>query len=88
MCHSSSSQVFVHGNGLKASVVAIVIPDPDNAVSWCAAHGFDGSYEEICGSDDANKLILNDMITSGKQRGLKAFELVKRWCGKALSLFL
>jgi len=72
--------VFVHGNSLKSSIVGIVVPDPDVAVSWCASKGITGSYEEICASPEAKGVILEDMHAIGKKRGLKTFELVKTSC--------
>jgi len=69
-------QVFVHGESLKSTLVSIVVPDPETLESWCSSRGVNGNYENLLTNEKVNKLILDDMCTVGKQKGLKAFELV------------
>lgn len=71
-------QVFIHGESLKASLVAIVVPDQENFVSWCAGKRLNGTYKELCKNPQANKLVLEDMIAVGKLRHLLGFELPKK----------
>ena len=73
----STLQVYVYGESLKATLVAIVVPDPDSIVGWCKSRGIDVTYEEICGSEAAAKLILEEMNEVGRRNGLHSFELVK-----------
>ncbi|CAK8672753.1 unnamed protein product [Clavelina lepadiformis] len=74
----SVAQVFLHGESLKASLVAIVIPDPEMLVMWCSGKGVKGSYEELCTKEKVKKLILDDLCAVGKKRGLHSFELPKK----------
>ena len=69
-------QVFIYGYSLKSSLVAIVVPDPDTFVNWCASNGEKGTYDDLCCNEKVNKLVLDDMVKVGKSRGLKSFELV------------
>jgi len=73
------AQLFVHGESLKTSLVAIVIPDKavlSDEVS--KKFGLTNlSMEEMCKCEDVKKLIMDDMIKKGKESGLHSFEQVK-----------
>nr|CAB3219799.1 long-chain-fatty-acid--CoA ligase 1 [Phallusia mammillata] len=71
-------QAFVYGESLKATLIAIVIPDPEALCAWCSSKGENGSYEELCGKESVNKLILDDICALGKLRGLHSFEIPKK----------
>ncbi|CAL8264333.1 unnamed protein product [Lota lota] len=72
------SQVFVHGDSLQACLVAVVVPDPDFLCDWVNKYlGLKGSYLELCGRQEVKAAILDDLLTIGKQGGLKSFEQVK-----------
>uniref|UniRef100_A0A7M4EXN0 long-chain-fatty-acid--CoA ligase n=1 Tax=Crocodylus porosus TaxID=8502 RepID=A0A7M4EXN0_CROPO len=74
---SPVSQVFVHGESLRCSVVGIVIPDPETLEGFARKLGIKGSYEEICKNLEVKNAILEDMVKLGKEAGLKSFEQVK-----------
>uniref|UniRef100_A0A674B834 long-chain-fatty-acid--CoA ligase n=1 Tax=Salmo trutta TaxID=8032 RepID=A0A674B834_SALTR len=44
------AQVFVHGDSLQASLVAIVVPDPEVLPGFAQKLGVQGSHEELCKS--------------------------------------
>uniref|UniRef100_A0A8C6XP47 Long-chain-fatty-acid--CoA ligase n=1 Tax=Naja naja TaxID=35670 RepID=A0A8C6XP47_NAJNA len=71
------AQVFVHGESLQAFLIGIVVPDPDTLVTWAKKKGLGGSYEELCKNKDLKKYILEDMLKTGKEFGLKSFEQIK-----------
>uniref|UniRef100_A0A6Q2XR94 Long-chain-fatty-acid--CoA ligase n=1 Tax=Esox lucius TaxID=8010 RepID=A0A6Q2XR94_ESOLU len=71
------AQVFVHGDSLQASLVAIVVPDAEVMPSFAAKLGVQGSMEELCKSQAIKKAILSDMVKLGREAGLKSFEQVK-----------
>ncbi|XP_032079500.1 long-chain-fatty-acid--CoA ligase 1 isoform X2 [Thamnophis elegans] len=71
------AQVFVYGESLKAFLIGIVVPDPDILVIWAKKKGLGGSYEELCKNKDLKKYILEDMLKTGKEFGLKSFEQIK-----------
>ncbi|XP_006022878.1 long-chain-fatty-acid--CoA ligase 5 [Alligator sinensis] len=74
---SPVSQVFVHGESLRCSVVGIVIPDPETLPEFAGKLGIKGSYEEICKNLEVKNAILEDMVKLGREAGLKSFEQVK-----------
>lgn len=70
-------QVFVHGESLRSSLVAVVVPDADVLPSFAAKLGVKGSFEELCQNQAIKEAILQDMQKLGKESGLKSFEQVK-----------
>ncbi|XP_044589098.1 long-chain-fatty-acid--CoA ligase 5 isoform X1 [Cotesia glomerata] len=70
-------QVFVHGESLKSCVVAIVIPDVDVVKCWALENKIPGTLSVLCANPDVKKLIHEDMLTWGREAGLKSFEQVK-----------
>lgn len=71
------AQVFVHGDGLQAFLVGIVVPDPEVVPEWANKWNLKGSYEELCKSQALKDAILANMLKVGKEAGLKTFEQVK-----------
>uniref|UniRef100_A0A096LUX9 Arachidonate--CoA ligase n=1 Tax=Poecilia formosa TaxID=48698 RepID=A0A096LUX9_POEFO len=74
---SPVAQVFVHGDSLQSSLVAIVVPDADVLPGFAKSLGIQGSIEELCKSTEVKKAIITDMTKLGREAGLKSFEQVK-----------
>lgn len=70
-------QVFVHGESLKSTVVAVVVPEVDSLKTWARANGIPGTLSVLCADPDVKTLILDDITALGKGAGLKSFEQVK-----------
>ncbi|CAH0564044.1 unnamed protein product [Brassicogethes aeneus] len=70
-------QLFVHGESLKSCIIAIVVPDVDVIKCWASENGISGTFSVLCNHPEVKQLILDDMITKGKDAGLKSFEQVK-----------
>ncbi|XP_036120423.1 long-chain-fatty-acid--CoA ligase 5 isoform X1 [Molossus molossus] len=70
-------QVFVHGESLRSSLVAVVVPDPEVLPAFAANLGAKGSLEELCQNQTVKEAILEDLQKIGKEGGLKSFEQVK-----------
>lgn len=70
-------QVFVYGESLKSCIVGIVVPDVEVVKSWAHENKIPGTLSVLCNNKEVKNLILNDMITKGKEAGLKSFEQVK-----------
>ncbi|XP_024145518.1 long-chain-fatty-acid--CoA ligase 1a isoform X1 [Oryzias melastigma] len=71
------AQIFVHGDSLQACLVGIVVPDPDFLPIWGQKKGFEGTYSDLCKNKDVKAAILEDILTLGKEAGLKSFEQVR-----------
>uniref|UniRef100_A0A665T9V3 Long-chain-fatty-acid--CoA ligase n=1 Tax=Echeneis naucrates TaxID=173247 RepID=A0A665T9V3_ECHNA len=76
-CSDPVAQIFVHGDSLQACLVGIVVADPDFLPIWAKKKGIEGSYSELCKSKEVKNAILEDILTLGKEAGLKSFEQVK-----------
>jgi len=72
-------QIWVHGDSLESTLVAIVIPDPIYTQKYAEETlGLAGSIEELCKNADLVKAIFDDLTSIGKARGLRGFEAVKK----------
>uniref|UniRef100_A0A3Q1G4B8 Long-chain-fatty-acid--CoA ligase n=1 Tax=Acanthochromis polyacanthus TaxID=80966 RepID=A0A3Q1G4B8_9TELE len=71
------AQIFVHGDSLQACLVGIVVPDPDFLPIWAKKKAIEGSYSELCNNKEVKKAILEDILSLGKEAGLKSFEQVR-----------
>nr|KAF6303397.1 acyl-CoA synthetase long chain family member 5 [Myotis myotis] len=70
-------QIFVHGESLRSSLVAVVVPDSEVLPTFAAKLGVKGSFEELCQNQIVKEAILEDLQKVGKEGGLKSFEQVK-----------
>ena len=61
------AQSFVYGDSLEASLVAIIVPDPEAFPSWAKSHGFSGTLSELCANADVNKAVLETITAIGKE---------------------
>lgn len=72
------AQVFVHGDSLQSSLVAVVVPDQDFLDNWTKRTlGLTGTFQDLCSKQEIKAAILEDMVRLGKEGGLKSFEQVK-----------
>ncbi|CAG0882553.1 unnamed protein product [Cyprideis torosa] len=70
-------QVFVTGDSLKSSVVAIVVPEEETVQELATIHGIEGTFSSLCGNQQIKEVILQDIAALGQSAGLKSFEQVK-----------
>lgn len=75
-------QIYLHGDSLQSSLVAIVVPDPDTLATVVAAklpqiHAKNLSYAELCKLPEVSKLILDAITKVGKKAELRGFEQAK-----------
>ncbi|KAG2232064.1 hypothetical protein BDF21DRAFT_492852 [Thamnidium elegans] len=75
-------QIYLHGDSLQSSLVAIVVPDPETLDTLVASklpqvHAKKLSYAELCKVPEVNALILAAMTKVGKKAELRGFEQAK-----------
>ncbi|KAG0056521.1 hypothetical protein BGZ83_004544 [Gryganskiella cystojenkinii] len=76
--HNLVAQVFVYGHSLKATLVGIVVPDPDELKVWATANGLgDKTFEEQCADPRVKAMLLKDLSLFGRESDLKGFEILK-----------
>ncbi|CAG11522.1 unnamed protein product [Tetraodon nigroviridis] len=71
------AQIFVHGDSLKACLVAIVVPDSETLPDWIKKKGIEGPPTGLCKNQDVKRAIQEDILRLGREAGLKSFEQVK-----------
>ncbi|CAO3598667.1 unnamed protein product [Absidia cylindrospora] len=76
------AQIFVHGDSLQSSLVAILVPDPETLPAFVAAKSpklakQNLSYAELCKNPEVIQLVLAQLTKVGKKAGLNGFELAK-----------
>ena len=71
-------QIFVYGDSLQSTLVAVVVPDEEVAVSWSKENNMNGqSFADLCRSELLSETILMDIEAKSRDNGLKGFETVK-----------
>jgi long-chain acyl-CoA synthetase len=76
--HELVAQSFVYGDSLQATLVGIVIPDPDTIKAWAAHKGFTGkSMDELCKDPAFKKVVVKSLEEHGKANDLKGFECLR-----------
>ncbi|PIA44855.1 hypothetical protein AQUCO_01700438v1 [Aquilegia coerulea] len=71
-------QVFVYGDSLNSSLVAVVCVDPEVLKAWATSEGI--KYEDLgqlCNDPRARAAVLADMDAIGRDAQLRGFEFVK-----------
>ncbi|KAG0747140.1 hypothetical protein G6F62_001412 [Rhizopus arrhizus] len=75
-------QIYLHGDSLQSSLVAIIVPDADALNALIAARlphvsAKKLSYIELCKLPEVNELVLAQMNHTGKKAKLRGFEFAK-----------
>ena len=71
------AQIFIYGESLKSSLVAIVVPEPDVLLVWGRDKNIRGCLRDLCQDPRVKQAIIDDLHLLGKKEGLKSFEQVK-----------
>ncbi|KXJ20547.1 Long-chain-fatty-acid--CoA ligase 1 [Exaiptasia diaphana] len=70
-------QIFIHGEGLKSYVVAIVVPDDEALQQLAKKENIAGNRAALCRNEVINGIIFNDIIQKCKEGQLASFEKPK-----------
>ncbi|KAI9471484.1 medium-chain fatty acid-CoA ligase faa2 [Coemansia sp. RSA 989] len=78
--HRLVQQIFVHGDSLQSSLVAIVVPDPETFIPWARSIiGNDqASLEELCGMEIVESALLVELRKLGRESKLQGFEIPRQ----------
>lgn len=75
--HPLVAQAYVHGESLKASIVAVIVPDEEELPKFAKKEGIEGDFKELCAKKEIKDALIKQIVAHGKKRGLKGFELVR-----------
>jgi len=71
-------QIFVYGDSYKTVLVAVVVPEREALTAAAKDAGIQfESFEELCQTDAAKKIILDDLAKLGKANKVQGFEMIK-----------
>ncbi|CAM9837072.1 unnamed protein product [Ectocarpus sp. 6 AP-2014] len=72
------AQSYVHGDSLRSSLVAVIVPDPDAAAGWADANGCgNASMVELCRNPGLKADVMLELETVAERAGLQRFEKVR-----------
>lgn len=71
------AQIFVHGESLKSSLVAVLVPSSEGVISWGRKNNRQSTLSDLCASAELKQAVLRDLHEIGRKEGLKAYEQVK-----------
>ncbi|KAJ2388366.1 medium-chain fatty acid-CoA ligase faa2, partial [Coemansia sp. RSA 2603] len=70
--------IYVHGDSLESSLVAVVVPDPENFIPW--ARKISGlpsaSFEQLCADEQIVGALLVELRVLGRESKLQGFEIL------------
>ena len=70
-------QVFVHGESLKSSVVAVVVPDVAAVKAWASMKGIPSeSFTTLCNNRELKNFLMQEIQILGQSAQLKYYEEV------------
>jgi len=68
------AQIFIYGNSLKASLVAVVVPDSEVLLPWAKQKGLEGDLKALCKNAQVKKKIQKSLKKAGEKAHLMGFE--------------
>ncbi|KAK3697774.1 hypothetical protein QZH41_010322 [Actinostola sp. cb2023] len=70
-------QIFIHGEGLKSYVIAVVVPDEEGLIQLARQLRIEGDRKFLCKNQEIRKAIFDDIIKKTKEAQLASFEKPK-----------
>jgi len=71
------AQIFVYGNSLQNFLVAIVVPDPEQVISWAQSQGIKGDFVALCKDERVKRYVYQSICRVAEKAHLKGFEYIK-----------
>lgn len=74
------AQAFVYGDSLQATLVAVIVPDPDTLLPWAAARGLPQDLARLVTDPTVSAAVFNSILEEGRTSKLRGFEQVGALC--------
>merc|ERR1712100_510904 len=75
--HPMIQQIFVYGDSLQSTLVAVVVPEFEVLMAWCKEHNIPGEPQDVVKNAQVNKKIMDALTETGKEAKICGFEFVK-----------
>ncbi|KAJ2077408.1 medium-chain fatty acid-CoA ligase faa2 [Coemansia sp. RSA 988] len=85
--HKLLQNIFVHGDSLQSTLVAVVVPDPETFLPWArkiSGSGIHGnnkhahaSLEDLCKDEQVVGALLVELRKLGREANLQGFEIIR-----------
>jgi len=75
--HPMIQQIFVYGDSLQSTLVAVVVPEFEVLMAWCKEHNIPGEPQDVVKNAQVNKKIMDALTETGKEAKIRGFEFVK-----------
>ncbi|KAJ2609682.1 medium-chain fatty acid-CoA ligase faa2 [Coemansia sp. RSA 1365] len=84
--HKLIQNIFVHGDSLQSTLVAVVVPDPETFLPWArkisganihAKKDVDISLEDLCNDTHVVGALLVELRKLGREANLQGFEIIR-----------
>nr|XP_043635458.1 long chain acyl-CoA synthetase 1-like [Erigeron canadensis] len=69
--------IWVYGDGFKSSLVAVAVPNKENAEKWAHQNKHKVSYAELCKLTQFKDYILSELKSTAERNKLRGFEQIK-----------
>ncbi|KAJ2355770.1 medium-chain fatty acid-CoA ligase faa2 [Coemansia erecta] len=71
--------IFVHGDSLQSTLVAVVVPDPEPFLPWARkiTGNRSATLEELCKSEEVVGALLVELRKLGREAKLQGFEIIR-----------
>ena len=66
-------QIWVYGNSLESTVVAVAVPNEPTLLEWAQTNGEEGDFATLCKNPKSQDFILSELNAMGKRKGVCAF---------------
>ncbi|KAJ2727507.1 medium-chain fatty acid-CoA ligase faa2 [Coemansia sp. D1744] len=71
--------IFVHGDSLQSTLVAVVVPDPETFVPWARKiTDTKATIEELCANEQVSGALLVELRKLGRNAKLQGFEIIRK----------
>ncbi|CAH1447542.1 unnamed protein product [Lactuca virosa] len=69
--------IWVYGDSFKSSLIAVVVPNKEQAEKWALQNGFKVSWSELCKLRQLQDYIISELKSTAQRNKLRGFEHIK-----------
>ena len=70
-------QIWVYGNSLESTLVAVAVPNERTLLEWAQTNGEEGDFATLCKNPKSQDFILSELHAMGKRKAVCSFFFLK-----------